>query len=199
MISTQKFALALLLLGFFVTSAHADFPDDLDDVVFIEEGFAPGITEYVRAMRVTASSSVNVAGGNVIMTNTRSTVWPLFGLADINANAWLIVKVEDTWYAGTFEFMRKGQTTKKVVALNGVGHLRFPPLSRFLPKNGEVYGFMLSGVVRNGIRPGKNNIQERTDISFFKWGSGPIAFEDAFPGSNPTIAPVFNLLQDVPI
>ncbi|MEM7359166.1 MAG: hypothetical protein AAF431_08715 [Pseudomonadota bacterium] len=199
----SKFKLLALCLSLFVVSgtAHADFPDDLDDVVFIEGG---AIASYVRGMPVTARMTVNIGGAhpaggqNIFMTNTRGNSWPAI-LGCCNANAWLFVKIGETWYAGTWEFMRVGQTLKSTKAMVGPGHLRFPPLNRFAPQNGEIYGYMLSGIVRNGIASGKNNIQERTDVVFHKFGVGPVSVEEAVGSptpDTPPLAPILDLLED---
>ena len=193
--------IAVCLIIINQNQAFSAFPDDLDDVTFIEEGFIPGLTNVMRAMPVTASLSVQIGGANplggqnVILDNSKRNTWPGI-LGCCNANAWLIVKVDEIWYAGTWEFMRVGQTTKSTKALLGAGHLRFPPLSRFQPVVGEIYGFMMSGITRNGLA--SINIHERSEVSFYKFGVGPVSAEEAVPSSNiaAAIVPILTFVME---
>ena len=199
-----RLCLVVFISLFITTTALAAFPEDLDDVVFIEEGVRPGITQFVRNMAVTGTMSVQIGGRDnfggemVNLFNSQRSVWPNNIFACCNANAWLVVNVDGTWFAGTWEFMRVGQVTKSTLALVGPRHLRFPPLADFRPVNGEIYGFFNSCIVRNGITPNVSNCQERTEIALFQFGVGPVGFdaiststESAFP-----IAPILDLLDD---
>lgn len=199
----------LLLLALVSAPSYAGFPNDLDDVVFIEEGQNPGLTNFVRGMAVTGTLSVTIAGANpfggtnVILDNSARNAWPPGPgiLFCCNAVAWLVVKVDGIWYAGTWEFLRIGQTTKSTVAMRGQGHLKFPPLNAFLPKNGEIYGYFNSCITRNGITPRDNNCRERTTIALHQFGVGPVGFdaiggEAPSDGATPSISPVIDLLFD---
>lgn len=193
--------LTFCLIFIYQNKAFSIFPDDLEDVIFIEEGNIPGLTEVMRAMPTTASLTVQIGGANphggenVVLNNSKKDSWPGI-LGCCNANAWLIVKVDESWYAGTWEFMRVGQTTKSTLALLGTGHLRFPPLQSFRPVVGEIYGFMMSGITRNGLQG--INIRERSEVSFYKFGVGPVSADEAVPNSNGTafIAPIINLITE---
>lgn len=198
-------ALTLLLTQANVNSANAAFPDDFEGVVFTEEGLLPGLTATMNSMAVTGSFSVNIggrhpyAGQNVYLNNSKSNVWPTGGgnLSCCNANAWVFVKIGDTWYASTWEYVRKGQTVKSSEAITGPNHLRVPPLRDFRPRNGETYGFMMSGMVRAGL--GRLNVRERTNLSFFKFGVGPVSNDEIRGGGNESIiplAPVLDLLMN---
>jgi hypothetical protein len=160
--------------------AHAQFPNDLSDVVFIEEPAQRGISDFVRGMPVQGTLSVAIggshpyAGQNVVMNSSMKDIWRT-GTGDLtccNANAWLVVNVGGTWYAGTWEFMRKGQTTKSSYAMVGPNHLRYPPLSNFQPRNGEIYGFFMAGITRPGVN--RNNVYARTPVAFYQYGVGPV-------------------------
>lgn len=160
--------------------ANAQFPNDLSDVVFIEEPAQRGVSDFVRGMPVQGTLSVSIggshpyAGQNVVMASSMKDIWPVGGgdLTCCNSNAWLVVNVGGTWYAGTWEFMRKGQTTKSSYAMVGPNHLRYPPLSGFQPRNGEIYGFFMAGITRPGLN--RNNVYARTPVAFFQYGVGPV-------------------------
>ena len=208
-ICKRKLSLGLVVfISLFITAtALAAFPEDLDDVVFIEEGLRPGITDFVRNMAVTGTMSVEIGGRDnfggemVNLFNSQRSVWPSI-LGCCNANAWLVVNVDGTWFAGTWEFMRVGQVTKSTLALVGPRHLRFPPLADFRPVNGEIYGFFNSCIVRNGITPNVSNCQERTEIALFQFGVGPVGFDAISTTSSPNsesnvpLAPILELLNE---
>lgn len=183
---------SLLLLSALVLTkpAYAAFPNDLSDVVFIE---AP----YVKEWPVGAGMNLSISGDTILMPYGGAGSWPpvrpkSLGGAQVNANAWGIVKVGGVWHAGTWEYLRPGQTAKKVKAFGGCCHFR-PPINNFRLVNGENYAIFLSGVVRD--TSGGINIQQRTNYSVFKWGTGVIFVEgvDSAPdGFLP--APVVDIL-----
>jgi len=195
----------ILFASLFSQNALAAFPDDLDDVVFIEEASVPGTASLIRSMAVTASLSVNITGAhpfggqNIIMDSSRKNSWPV-GRGDLNccnANAWGIINVNGTWYAGTWEFLRRGQTTKSTLAFVGAKHFRHPPLNRFTPKVGEIYGFFVAGITRNNL--GRLNIRERSEIALFKFGVGPVSADEVRPEvaeSNINLNPIINSILD---
>jgi hypothetical protein len=193
----------LLLVALVSAPSFAAFPNDLDDVVFIEEPRVPGITGFVRDMAVTGVLTVDISGRDafggemVFLNNSKSNVWPL-EIEDVNANAWLVVNVDGIWYAGTWEFMRKGQTVKSTLAMKGPSHLIYPPLSKFLPVRGEIYGFFNSCVTRNGITSRNNNCKERTNIALFKFGEGPVELDAVGGPTEPEpVAPVISPIVDL--
>lgn len=194
---------------FYVGVVNAAFPNDLDDVVFIEDnGGNPGLTQFMRDMAVTGTLEVSIGGRDafggemVVLDNSQRNAWPNNIFDCCNANAWLVVRVDGIWYAGTWEFMRVGQTVKSTLALVGPRHLRFPPLQNFRPQNGEIYGFFNSCIVRNGIGPSDNNCRERTEIALYRFGEGPVGF-DAIGGdvgdeddTPQTLVPILRLLDE---
>jgi hypothetical protein len=198
----------LLLLALVSAPSYAGFPNDLDDVVFIEEGQHPGLTEFVRGMAVTGTLAVTIGGANpfggqnVILDSSARNSWPAGpgGLSCCNANAWIVVKVGETWYAGTWEFLRIGQTTKSTLALVGANHLKFPPLNAFAPVSGEIYGYFNACITRNGITSRVNNCRERTTIALHQFGVGPVGLDaidgavEPEPEAAPVLSPVIDLL-----
>lgn len=199
----KKSILCLFLSLFYLQGAQAAFPDDFEDVVFIE---GAGIGAFVSSFAVTATLDVQIGGSgfqgkpNVILDSSKKNSWPN-GRGDLsccNANAWGFVKIGEIWYAGSWEFLRRGQTVKSLAAFVGPRHFRFPPLANFQPKNGEVYGFMVSGFTRNNL---PNNIRERSEVAFYRLGVGPVSADEIRGDSGdapsaPSLAPVTDLLFD---
>jgi hypothetical protein len=175
-------------------TANAGFPDDLSDVVFIE-------SPQVRDWTVGADLNLTISGESVILDhqpneNSKATGrWPTIKIFNVpvNANAWGVVKQDGVWMAGTWEYLRVGQTVKKLSAFR-FGHFRQPvfPVDRsFNP--GDVYGFFVSGTIRAGS--GLNNISERSKFVVYEVGKGVIFVEgDKATEVTPVMSPVINLL-----
>jgi len=125
--------------------------------------------------------SVLVNSSTITLDYDKANVWPGVS-ADgtiLNANPWIFVKQDGKWYAATFEWLRPGQTSKDIKSVNG-DHIKQSPLKDFVPKNGEVYGFMVSGLARASER----NVQERTNIVMYEWGKGEVKQDDPIVDSN---------------
>jgi len=167
---SPQLAFSLFALLFMSYSANAGFPDDLSDVVFIE---SPAVKDWP----ITTQLSVSASGGNITLDYDKKNVWPrssrLGGCCV--ANAWGVIKVGGVWHAGTWEYLRQGQTVKKATAFGGCCHFR-SPIGNFNRVNGEIYGFMVSGVARDNLN--QNNIQERSNVVVFRWGVGAIGTVD---------------------
>lgn len=111
---------------------------------------------------------VRVRGSTILLDYDKAKVWPtkvLLGGTKLNGNAWIFVKKDDKWYAGTWEWMRPGQTIKTKRAVSGGGHLRSSRFSDWKPESGKWYGFMVSGLVRSP----KRNVKERSNVVMYKW------------------------------
>lgn len=213
-INKKIFALAAAVVASLAAgNALAAFPDDLDSgVVFIEEGAVPGTGALVRSFSQTANMSASISGSTITMNYDKKNSWPKgrgsIGTTNLNccvANAWAFIKVGDTWYGGTWEFLRNGQTVKQRSALRGSSHLKFAPLSNYSVREGDVIGLMVAGITRNGLQ--FNNVRERSNIVFYKVGSGVIdaselGFGETEPPtpepeeSNVSLAPILQLLAD---
>lgn len=99
------------------------------------------------------------------MKYNKANVWPVRG--DVVANCWAIVNINGTWYAGTFEYLRPGQTSKPTAVLDGSkgDHFKKAPLSSWRPQSGERFGLMVSGLCRSSAR----NVSERSNICMVTW------------------------------
>ena len=154
-------------------NANAGFPDDLSDVVFTE-------ASQVKNWTVGADMNLTIAGGSIILDhspneNSSATgIWPtirIFNTA-VNANAWGIVKENGVWRAGTWEYLRTGQTVKRLEAFRK-GHFRH--IGTVPLQDGDLYGFFVSGTIRAGAS--LNNIPERSKFVVYEWGKGVIFTE----------------------
>lgn len=105
---------------------------------------------------------ISISGDMINLPYDKAKVWPPKG--DLNANPWIFVWQDGTWYAATWEWLRFGQTSKAVAAVNG-DHIKKPPLDNFSPVSGTSYGFMVSGLARDDTR----NVSERTNVVMFRW------------------------------
>ena len=111
----------------------------------------------------TANLHASVGGGSINLPYDKAKVWPAIDGA--NANPWVIVNLNGQWYAGTFEWLRYGQTAKPMAVLSGGGHIKVPPLSSWRPRSGERIGLMVSGLARDSTR----NVKERSNIVMVTW------------------------------
>ena len=111
----------------------------------------------------TATLHASVGGGSINLSYDKAKIWPAVGGA--NANPWVIVNLNGQWYAGTFEWLRYGQTAKPMAVLSGGGHIKVPPLSSWRPHSGERIGLMVSGLARDSTR----NVKERSNVVMVTW------------------------------
>ncbi len=193
MIRLLKLA-AVLSAVFSLNAANAAFPDDLEGVVFIEGPSMERIRSYPETsnLEVTVTAEPQNRFGRVIFLDYEKRFEWAADNNNVNGNVWGFVKIDDVWYAGTWEYMGFGRIDRSEASFVGPKHLRFPPLSNFRPVDGEVYGFMVTPVVRNGTRP---SVEERTKVDFFRWGVGPVEREEIFGSAGATsIAPAVDLL-----
>jgi len=160
----------LFLSSIIIQQSHAAFPNDFSDVTWID----PNISSWAQ----TANMTANVSGSSLVITDSKRNVWPK-AFNDTagdccNRSLWVIIKLEGRWYASTFEYMRVGQINKFADTVNGQQIKRAPFLRsgyRWEPANGEVYGFMTSGIARFNLD--NNNVRERSNVALYRWGVGP--------------------------
>lgn len=133
-------------------------PDDFRGVIWLHSN--------VSGWYQTAHLRTVIHGNSVEMDYDKAHEWPGVNTAGafVNANPWIFVYRDHKWYAGTWEWMRHGQTVKSKRAVNG-DHIKISPLNRFEPIVGETYGFMMSGLARTNVR----NVQERSNVVMVKW------------------------------
>jgi len=130
-----------------------------------EIGAIHWVGKNISGWPVTTTLRASVNGGTVKLDYDKKNTWPVVDA--VCANAWAIVNIGGTWYAGTFEYMRPGQTSKGAYALDGSrgDHFKAAPLSSWRPQSGEVFGLMVSGLCRGGL----SNVKERSNICIVRW------------------------------
>ncbi len=124
-------------------------------------------------------TSVQVKSGGQICTDyTEKGQWPagepLGNGTQLVGNPWVFVKISGRYYAATYEWLRPNQYCKfghentkplSKVYNNAWGrHIKKSPLDRWIPKPGEIVGFMVSGLARNNVR----NVRKRTNVQFYR-------------------------------
>lgn len=139
---------------------------DLSKVVWLHHN--------VSGWPVTANlSQVKVSGGKISFPYDKASLWPSVkmkrsddkGYFNAVGNPWIFAKEHGVWYAGTWEWIAQGQTSKSAKAVAG-DHIKRSPLAEpWVPTSGETYGFMVSGLARDAT----TNIQERSNIVWITW------------------------------
>lgn len=165
-----KSLVSLLALAISV-SAHAGFPDDFSDVTWID----PDISAWSQ----TSTIDVSVDGSLLRVNDTKKAVWPrrfhtILQSDCCNRSLWIFIKYQGRWYATTFEYMRFDQVIKQAEAVRG-GQIKRAPFFtngfEWEPAEGEVYGFMTSGMARFNLD--NVNVRERSNVFLYRWGVGP--------------------------
>ena len=159
------------LPGSFVTT----FAIDLTKVVYLN---SPNVSSWPQ----TATSS---RSSNRMAAATAPSAWPTriragptrrgrSAASDPNfgvyANQWYFARINGTWYGGAGEWIyrgasscKAGQGTNTIGPDAGFG----PPFNTWVPKVGELVGFMVSSVARNG--PVRRTVDERSNIIVQPW------------------------------
>lgn len=108
----------------------------------------------------------NVATHQVSLDATPQEISQLAPAALENALA-SIVKIVGKWYAGTWEWLRKGQTSKVAGCPDGSkgDHFKVSPLNSWRPKSGDEFYLLVSGHARAAGR----NVLERANPVKVRW------------------------------
>ena len=134
-------------------------------------------------------SSVAVKqNGEICIDHSKAGQWCPIPGSEINSswkpdplegNPYIVVKINDQYYAATYDWLRPGQTCKfgHVGSLGVIysdpedslgRHTKRSPLQEWVPKSGEIVGFMVSGLARNNADP---NNRERSNIVWYRMPS----------------------------
>ena len=107
-------------------------------------------------------SNVRISGGKISWDESGDrNSWPIGGEGNCNANAWIIQQQPNGAYkASTWEYVRKGQTTKLTENLEGTDVISNPP------KSGDRVGIMIAGITRN---PRMRNVEARSNVVWVTW------------------------------
>lgn len=177
-----RFFLALFIVGAFTACEDVSFSDDDSDVssdgtsskTSSNDGGSDGISldsvawldSNVSGWSKTSTLTVSISGDTITLNYDKANEWPGVSVdgTSLNANPWVFVNLDGTWYAATFEWLRPGQTSKPTYTVDG-SHIDASPLSSWSPTSGETYGFMVSGLARTTQR----NVEERTQVVMATW------------------------------
>lgn len=118
----------------------------------------------VSGWKITAKLAVRFKGGSIGYDYDKANVWP--ARDGVNANPWVFwPDGKGGWFAATFEWFKKGQTTKPIGKAFDPGHIKKGELGGYRPKAGETCYFMVSGLARSRVR----NVEERSPIVAANW------------------------------
>jgi hypothetical protein len=150
------------------------FAIDLRKVVYLN---SPDVSNWPQTATLSLVEQDGGGDGPVCMSYTDpgwpDSPWP-FGGSDPNfgvyANQWYFARINGTWYGGAGEWIyrgasscKAGQGTRTIGPDAGFG----PPFSSWVPQVGELVGFMVSSVARNG--PVKRTVDERSNVIVQPW------------------------------
>lgn len=141
-------------------------PDPVDDPIDLNK--VKWLHTDVSDWEVTATlKAIKIGSSTITVDYDKACVWPgesTDGGEPVNANPWVFVKLDGTWYAATWEWMKVCQTVKNLYAVDG-SHIKVPPLDTWHPVSGETYYFMVSGLARQNQR----NVLERSNLLKVVW------------------------------
>lgn len=155
-------------------SFATSFAIDLKKVVYLN---SPDVSSWPQTATLSLVEQDGGGDGPVCMSYTDpgwpDSHWP-FGGADpdfgVYANQWYFARIGGTWYGGAGEWIyrgasscKAGQGTRTIGPDAGFG----PPFSSWVPQVGELVGFMVSSVARNG--PVKRTVDERSNVIVQPW------------------------------
>jgi hypothetical protein len=158
------------LAATFVTT----FAIDLKKVVYLN---SPDVSSWPQTATLSLVEQDGAGDGPVCMSYTDpgwpDSPWP-FGGPDPNfgvyANQWYFARINGTWYGGAGEWIyrgasscKAGQGTRTIGPDAGFGQ----PFSSWVPQVGELVGFMVSSVARNG--PVRRTVDERSNVIVQPW------------------------------
>jgi hypothetical protein len=137
---------------------------DLSTVTFLHSN----VTNWKVTSTITR---VSIGLQQICMFHTAAGSWPAPN--GTYGNPWVLANIGGRWYAGTFEWMRPGQVCKDLdpgaggaTIANRIGpHVKVQPLQGWVPKKGELVGFMYSGWARDGRR----SVEERSNVVLVTW------------------------------
>jgi hypothetical protein len=156
--------------GSFATSLAID----LHRAVFLN---SPDVSSWPQTGTLLVVEQDGAGTGPMCMTFTDpgwpDSPWP-FGGPDPNfgvfANQWYFARINGVWYGGAGEWIyrgagscKAGQGTRTIGPDSGFG----PPFSNWVPQVGELVGYMVSSVARNG--PVQRTVDQRTNIIIQPW------------------------------
>lgn len=152
------------------------FAIDLTKVVYLN---SPNVSAWPQTAVLSLVEQDGGGDGPVCMAYTDpgwpDSHWPFGQPGDdpnfgVYANQWYFARIGGTWYGGAGEWIyrgasscKAGQGTRTIGPDSGFG----PPFSSWVPQVGELVGFMVSSVARNG--PVRRTVDERSNVIVQPW------------------------------
>jgi hypothetical protein len=137
--------------------------------------FSVGAVEWLHAdvsgWRVSSQiTDITITSDEICIYHTKSGRWPSYTQDGVVAegNPWVLANVGGKWYASTYEYLKVGQTCKHIERRGewGIGaHTKREPLESWVPRKGELVGFMVSTPARDSTRTSN----ERSNIVMVRW------------------------------
>lgn len=121
-----------------------------------------GIASWAVTSTVTG---VRISGSEICIDHTKAGQWPIWSGGPVEGNPWVVANIGGQWFAGTYEWLRPGQTCKGITAGNIGQHLKWPPMDGWAPRSGEVVYFFVSTPARLGA----TTINERSNLVRVEW------------------------------
>jgi hypothetical protein len=112
---------------------------------------------------------VTFRSGNTEICFTHGASWPAASVegASVFASPWIFIHWSGRWHGGTWEWLAPADTCKFTASVSGDG-IRVAPFdaeSGWVPRSGQIYYVMLSGLARTDDR----NVMERTAAVPVTW------------------------------
>lgn len=141
-------------------------PNPEDDLIDLNK--VKWLHTDVSDWAVTAKlNAIKIKTETIVVDYDKACVWPGVVIKDgveANANPWIFINLDGTWYGATWEWLKTCQTEKFLYAVDG-SHIKMPPLDTWHPVSGETYYFMVSGLARDSTR----NVLERSNLLKVVW------------------------------
>jgi hypothetical protein len=169
----------------FVTSLAID----LHKVVYLN---SPDVSNWPRTATLTLVEQDGGGEGPVCMQYTDpgwpDSDWPFDNVSDfgVYANQWYFARIGGVWYGGAGEWIyrgasscKAGQGTRTIGPDAGFGE----PFRSWVPKVGELVGFMVSSVARQG--PVRRTVDERSNVIVQPWRDTSLGSKSSAFGFRP--------------
>ncbi len=154
------FQIAPIASGFTGTGQDAL---DLSQVVWLHHN----VSAWPKTSTIT---STTIGAPPLCIVHTKLGMWPTGDFSGngqtADSNPWVFAKVDGTWYAATWEWLRPNQTCKDFDADDFRTHVKVPVLDNWTPQSGELIGLMVSTPARYGP---EGPVQERTNVVLTTW------------------------------
>ena len=192
--------LMLIASGISASNAQTDFP--CTDKALIENVKWLDYNIVAAGWKETAKLNVGLAGTWLYVDSDKKDVWPnhynsILGNSKTSQSIWAIVQNGGQWYALTWEWQARGRKEKYRTSFDG-GHMKRPPFytgggesNWWQPKNGEIYGLMVSDFARFGTER-YATFKERSNVAWLKWGAGEV--DVCAKPVTPHLAPIHDLI-----